>query len=153
MARTIQDLFAGDMTAFLDEEIVVFDDIRTILTQQFVRLSPLEREILIWLAVEREAIALDELAQNLIWMPARRDLLEALRALQRRSLLEKRDTGFTLQNVVTEFLIDYLVTQIGKEIEQGARNGQAAPLAGTPHTAGARAGGQPQRTDLSQRRQ
>lgn len=120
VARTIQDLFDGDMTAFLDEEVVVFDDIRTILTQQFVRLSPLEREILIWLAVEREAIAMDDLAQNLVWMPARRDLLEALRALQRRSLLEKQGAGFTLQNVVTEFLIDYLVTQVGKEIEQGA---------------------------------
>ena len=120
VARTIQDLFDGDMTAFLDEEVLVFDDIRAVLTQQFVRLSPLEREILIWLAVEREAIPMDGLAQNLAWTPARRDLLEALRALQRRSLLEKQGTGFTLQNVVTEFLIDYLVEQIGKAIEQGA---------------------------------
>ncbi|MEZ4664057.1 MAG: WD40 repeat domain-containing protein [Caldilineaceae bacterium] len=118
VARTIQDLFDGDLSAFLGDEAPVFDDIRAILEQQFTRLAPLEREILIWLAVEREAIPLEALAQNLVRKVTRRDLVEALRALQRRSLLEKRPTGFTLQNVVTEFLTDYLVGQVCQEITE-----------------------------------
>lgn len=121
VARTIQDLFDGDMAAFLGDEALmseglIFDDIRMVLNQQFARLTPLEREILIWLAVEREAISLPALAQNLVQPTTRRDLLEALRALQRRSLLEKSAGGFTLQNVVTEFLTDYLIQQVCQEI-------------------------------------
>jgi WD40 repeat protein/DNA-binding SARP family transcriptional activator len=119
VARTIQELFAGDLNAFLSDETLVFDDIRSVLNQQFARLSSLERQILIWLAVEREAVGLDVLTQDLVWSVTRRDLVEALRALQRRSLLEKNNAGFTLQNVVTEFLTDHLVEQITHEIEQG----------------------------------
>lgn len=121
VARTIQELFDGDMAAFLGDaalmtEGLIFDDIRLVLDQQFSRLTPLERELLIWLAIEREAISLPALAQNLVQPTARRDLLEALRALQRRSLLEKSAGGFTLQNVVIEFLTDYLIQQVYQEI-------------------------------------
>lgn len=136
VARTIQDLFDGDMAAFLGDEALmaeglIFDDIRTVLDQQFARLSSLERELLVWLAIEREAISLPILAGNLVQPPPRRDLLEALRALQRRSLLEKSESGFTLQNVVIEYLTDYLVDQICREIETSAEY-SAFPI---PHSA------------------
>jgi hypothetical protein len=42
--------------------------------------------------------------------------LEALYGLQRRSLLEQNEAGFTLQNVVTEYLTAYLIDQISEEI-------------------------------------
>ncbi|MCB0189622.1 MAG: WD40 repeat domain-containing protein, partial [Caldilineaceae bacterium] len=45
-----------------------------------------------------------------------RELLEALQALQNRSLLEKRDAGFTLQNVIIEYTTEYLVKQVCREI-------------------------------------
>jgi hypothetical protein len=77
--RTIQELFDGDIATFLNEDAPIFDDIRTVLDQQFKRLTALEREILVWLAIEREAVSLAELAQNLVQPPARRDLLEGLR--------------------------------------------------------------------------
>jgi hypothetical protein len=51
-AATIRDLFAGDVIAFLHDETPIFDDIRDVLDQQFARLSPLERELLVWLAIE-----------------------------------------------------------------------------------------------------
>jgi len=119
VTRTIHDLFDGDISAFLSDEAPIFDDIRTVLDQQFGRLTPLEQELLLWLAVEREAITLDRLAQNLVQRPLRRNLLEALLALQRRSLLEKHANGFTLQNVVTEYLTDCLVEQACQEIADG----------------------------------
>jgi WD40 repeat protein/DNA-binding SARP family transcriptional activator len=119
VARTIQELFDGDTAAFLSNEAPIFDDIRAVLDEQFARLSPLERELLIWLAIEREGVSLQSLSANLIQAPPRSTLLEALRALQRRSLLEKVETGFTLQNVVTEYVTDYVVAQGADEIVQG----------------------------------
>ncbi|MBV7334797.1 protein kinase [Chloroflexi bacterium TSY] len=119
---TIQDLFAGDVSLFFAEETLIFDDIRVVLDQQFARLSSLEREIMLWLAVEREAIAAQTLWDNLVHPPARRDFLEALRSLQRRSLLERRDAGgevwFTLQNVVTEYTTAHFIEQVYEELER-----------------------------------
>ncbi len=120
VARTIQDLFDGDLTAFLGDDAPVFDDIRTVLHQQFQRLTPLEREILIWLAVEREGVPLTTLRDTLFSQPTQRELLEALKGLQRRSLLEKIGAGFTLQNVVTEYVTDYLIEQACREFTSGS---------------------------------
>jgi WD40 repeat protein/DNA-binding SARP family transcriptional activator len=120
VSRTIQDLFDGDLTAFLGEDAPVFDDIRTVLHQQFHRLTALEREILIWLAVEREGTPVASLRQQVLSAPTQRELLEALKGLQRRSLLEKTEAGFTLQNVVAEYVTDSLVEQACREVTGGA---------------------------------
>ena len=128
IARTIQELFNGDIATFLAEETGIFDDIRDVLDQQFARLSELEREIVIWLAIEREAVSVQTLQANLVALGSRRAFLEALRALQRRSLLDttqrEEGAGFTLQNVVTEYVTDYLIDEVCREIEA------ASPSAG-----------------------
>src|SRR4051812_3279369 len=49
VAETIQEIYAGDLTAFLEGETPIFDDIRDVLDQQFARLPHLERTILLWL--------------------------------------------------------------------------------------------------------
>src|SRR5262249_44046791 len=85
VAETIEELFGGAMGAFLTEETFVFDDIRDVLDQQFARLSALEREFMVWLAIEREAISAPALWDNLISPESRRAFLEASRSLQRRS--------------------------------------------------------------------
>ena len=117
VAQTIQDLFAGDIGAFLASDVVIFDDIRVVLDQQFARLSDLEREILIWLAIEREAISVQTLRNNLLHSTASQAVVEAVRSLQRRSLLEKSGAGVTLQNVIIEYTTAYLVEHVSQEIE------------------------------------
>jgi DNA-binding SARP family transcriptional activator len=128
VAQTVQELFLGDVGTFLAAEAPLFDDIRTVLDQQFARLSPLEWEILAWLAIEREPISLPALRANLVNPRAPREVVEALRALQRRGLLEQADaaarpaehrTGaaFTLQNVIMEYVTDRLVEAACREIE------------------------------------
>lgn len=117
VARTITELFDGDVDSFLSDEPLIFDDVRSVLDQQFARMTPLEREILIWLAVERESISVSDLTANLLQPPSRRHLLEALQGLQRRSLIEKTAHGFTLQNVVTEYVTDYLIEQAVHEVQ------------------------------------
>lgn len=116
VARTIRDLYDGDVATYLDQGMPVFGDIREVLDRQFERLSPLEQEILVWLAIEREGVSIGSLAANFLYPPSKRTLLEALRSLQRRSLLAKTAAGFTLQNVVIEYVTDRLVEQICGEI-------------------------------------
>ncbi|MFN8491603.1 MAG: BTAD domain-containing putative transcriptional regulator [Caldilineaceae bacterium] len=116
VAGAIADFFGGDVAAFTQEAGGLFDGIRLVLDQQFARLSPLEREILVWLAIEREAVTVQTLRSNFVQPVATRDLIEALHALQNRSLLEKRGDGLTLQNVIIEYTTDYLVEQVCREM-------------------------------------
>jgi WD40 repeat protein/DNA-binding SARP family transcriptional activator len=117
VAATIRGLFAGDVASFLRDETPIFDDIRDVLDQQFARLSRLERELMVWLAIEREPTTIPVLHANLVQREPQRAVLEALRSLQRRSLLEQQGQGFTLQNVVMEYTTDRLISQVVRELE------------------------------------
>ncbi|MCB0126585.1 MAG: NACHT domain-containing protein, partial [Caldilineaceae bacterium] len=129
VAETIQDLFGGDVEMLLHDRTLVFDDIRAVLDQQINRLSSLEIEILCWLAVERTPTTLKHLAQNWLQPPPRAKFLDAVRSLQRRSLLEHaldaprhaldpgdRAARFVLQNVVMEFVSELLIERIFREL-------------------------------------
>ena len=115
--ETIQDLFLGDVDAFLSEETPIFDDIQKVLQEQFERLSDLEQEVLIWLAVNREPVLLATLEDDLLGPVRRGPLLSALRSLQRRSLVERSHNEFTLQNVVMEFVTERFITHLAEEIK------------------------------------
>jgi len=119
IAQTIHQVFGGDIEAFLREETIIFDDIRDILDQQFARLSPLEQDIMLWLAIEREAVSPQLLKSNLVKLEAGGLFLEALRSLQRRSFLEQSAAGFTLQNVIMEYTTGRLIDQVYQEITSG----------------------------------
>ncbi len=119
VSQTIQDIYFGSIEAFLNEETPIFDDIRSVLDEQFNRLSPLERDILLWLAISREPLFPPDLTALLARPIRQRELLETLHSLQQRLLLERDQAGFRLQNVIIEYLTDYLVEQISQEIEQG----------------------------------
>ncbi|MEM7034155.1 MAG: BTAD domain-containing putative transcriptional regulator, partial [Chloroflexota bacterium] len=118
VAETIQDIYFGDVDTFLDEETPVFADIRDVLDQQFNRLSPLERDILLWLAITREALLPTDLSALLLQKIPQRALIESIRGLQHRSLLERNNQGFLLQNVVTEYLTEFLIQRVSQELEQ-----------------------------------
>ncbi len=57
IAEAIHEVFGGDIDAFLAEAAPIFDDIRDVLDQQFARLTPPERDLLLWLAVAREPLS------------------------------------------------------------------------------------------------
>jgi len=119
VAQAILDLFGGDLDRFLQEGELIFNGIRPVLRQQVGRLSPLEHLLLTWLAVLREWTSLDTLAQVLHPRVLRSQLLEALEALARRSLLERgQQASFSLQSVVMEYLADVLGERLGEEIVQ-----------------------------------
>ncbi len=119
VAEAIQELFGGDVAAFLRHEALIFDDIRDVLDQQWTRLAPLEREVMIRLAVVREPVPAQALAGALLSSEPPWALLEAVRSLQRRSLLEQRPEGVALPNVVLEYTTDRLIADLSQELEAG----------------------------------
>jgi len=116
VSETIREIFGGDIAGFLAEEDSIFGGVREILGQQFDRLSTLARSIMYWLAIEREAISLENLREDIIHPGSSRDVLEALSSLGRRSLIERSGLGITLQNVVMEYVTGRLIDQIYQEL-------------------------------------
>jgi WD40 repeat protein/transcriptional regulator with XRE-family HTH domain len=159
VGETIGAVFEGDIAAFLAQDAIVFGGIRQLLDEQIARLSPLEQAVLTWLAVEREPIGFADLLADLmpsllfhpangpVWGPggARAQVVEAVAALRRRSLLETvgessvavvaasfpaasvrgriRESGgrgaFSLQPVVLEYMTVRLVAQVSREVLAG----------------------------------
>ena len=64
VAETIVELFGGEIAPFLEQGEVVFSSIRTLLDEQFARLSAEEQTVLLWLAILREPVSLEEAARG-----------------------------------------------------------------------------------------
>ncbi len=119
VAQVIREVFGGTITAFLKDGELFFRDVRDVLEQQMKRLSALEEEIVSWLAIEREAITLSDLQENIVHSVPKGELQEALRSLQRRQLIETSATGSTLHHVIMEYLTERFVDRVCEEIKTG----------------------------------
>ncbi len=121
VAEAIVELFGGEIAPFLQQETVIFSNIRGLLTEQFARLSATEQALLFWLAVVREPLGVAELQAMLVPPVAAVQVSEALEALQRRSLVErgKQQATFTLQSVVLEYVTGVLVERVSEQVERG----------------------------------
>ncbi|MBD2356196.1 hypothetical protein H6G41_16445 [Tolypothrix sp. FACHB-123] len=97
VATTIQELFDGNIGEFFAQGSTVFGSIYDLINQQFHRLSVLEKELMFWLAINREPVNLVELRADLVLPVASMKLLEALDSLSRRSLIEKGRKHTTLR--------------------------------------------------------
>jgi len=119
VAVAIHDLFNSSVSEFLkffQQETLVFDDIRDILNRQFDRLSDLEKEVMYWLAIERETISLPELKKNILTSVSRQRLPETFISLGHKALIEKSLNNFTQQPVVMEYMNERLIEQVCQEI-------------------------------------
>jgi WD40 repeat protein len=116
ISTTIQELFGGNINTFLEAGIASFNSIRTLLNQQYDRLTPIEKGVMYWLAINREAVSLTELEADLHPKLAKYQLLEALESLLRRSLIEQSLAGYTQQPVIMEYVTERLVAQISEEM-------------------------------------
>jgi WD40 repeat protein len=121
VAQTIDDLFGGEIALFLSQHTFVFGNIAQLLAEQFARLSAIEQTVLLWLAILREPVTIERLLAMLGTPLPRMQVLEALEALRRRSLVErgKQPGSFTLQSVVLEYATAQLIGEAASEIEQG----------------------------------
>jgi WD40 repeat protein len=119
VATAIQELFDGNIAGLLEylkQKSLIFDDIRDLLDRQFDRLSDLEKEIMYWLAIEREPVSLQQLKDNILSLSLRNKLPEGLRSLRHRSLIEMSSGNFTEQPVIMEYMTDRIVEKFCEEI-------------------------------------
>lgn len=119
VAETIRDLFAGEIAPFLAEGQIIFQGVRALLAQQFARLTFLEQSVLLWLAIVREPTDVKRLRSLFVAEVPRLQLLEAIEALRRRSLVEhgQQRSTFTLQSVVMEYVTDELVKHMTRDVQ------------------------------------
>ena len=131
VATSICDLFDGDIAEFLNQGTVVFNGVRRLLDQHFERMSALEKQVMYWLAINREGVPIHQLQQDIVPTVSRSSLMETIEYLRRRSLIERTTeilpyggstghavgtTTFTQQPVVMEYLTEKLIDQVCQEL-------------------------------------
>lgn len=104
LAAIIQNLFDGSLTTFFKYNVLIFEDIRELLDQQFDRLSTLEQEVMKVLATQDKPCSFANLRSLLSPSISTTNLLEALKSLQAGSLL----TGTTFHSPLLPLLKDYI---------------------------------------------
>jgi WD40 repeat protein len=117
VAQEIREVFGSTITAFLQDGELFFRNVRDVLEQQMKRLSAREEEIVYWLAIEREAITLSYLQEDIVHLVPKGEIQEAVSSLQRRQLIETSATGITLHPVIMEYLTDRSVDRVSEEIK------------------------------------
>ncbi|MDX2244905.1 MAG: NB-ARC domain-containing protein [Leptolyngbyaceae cyanobacterium bins.302] len=133
VAAAVQELFNQDISEFLSIlGSLVFDDIRDLLDRQFNRLSYAEKDVMFWLAINREVTSFTELRDDILCPIVRQSLPSTLRSLKHRFLIETTPNGFTQQPVVMEYVTHQLIVQASREIA-GIPPHALAPSLPTPH--------------------
>lgn len=120
VANTIQELFGGSVSSFLQQDTIVYGDIYDLLEEQFERLSSSEQEILNWLAIAHYPLSLVQLKSNILLPINTAELIEALESLLRRSFISKDvangETRFSLhQPIVTQYAIERSIERVCEE--------------------------------------
>ncbi|MBK7455754.1 MAG: NACHT domain-containing protein [Anaerolineales bacterium] len=117
-STTVRDLFGGDLAAFLREAPVTLHTLNQLLGNQIEQLSAMEKEILFWLAIERDPVRLDTLRRNFLLDIPNAEILSALLSLRQRSLIERGDEGavFFLLPVLLEYVTDRLVSTVVEQM-------------------------------------
>ena len=104
IATTIQHLFNSNITEFLKQNTLIFDDICELLDQQLECLSNSQRDILQALATQEAPLALADLQSQISTSTTM--VLGSLKSLKARSLIERTTTGFFLPPFLKEYWSD-----------------------------------------------
>ncbi len=118
-AEPIRELYGGRLADFLAEERFAFGDVNDLLDEHFGRLSAGEQDVMYWLAVERTALPVGELAERLLPRQPIGEVRATLSSLLRRHLVDRDAAGFFLQDIVLEYVTDRLVARLAAEVIAG----------------------------------
>lgn len=116
-AKHILKVFAGNIAAFLKEHKQIFSSLRDLLNWYFTRLDEYEKEVMYWLAINREPMSISDLKDDILLPKAKTRISTTLDLLQRLIPLDKTAGRFTLQPVLMEFMTERLIEQVIEEIE------------------------------------
>ena len=114
VATNIKDVFGCSIDTFLEQTL--FNGVRELLEQHFQRLSELEKDLMYWLAIIRYPVNLFDLKITLLPSVPERQLLDAIKSLKHRFLIEPFNEGYTQQTMVMEYMTNRLVEEVYNEI-------------------------------------
>ncbi|XZN89183.1 MAG: NB-ARC domain-containing protein [Microcoleus sp.] len=102
VATLIQELGISVTELLLDDTILLPEDLKDVLDEQYDRTSELEKQVLSLLATENQPVSFAKLLQNR--QISSSDLLNALQSLSRRCLIEKQENLYTLSPVLKQYI-------------------------------------------------
>jgi hypothetical protein len=102
VATLIQELGIGVSELLIDDTILLPEDLKDVLQQQYDRTSELEKQVMSLLATEKQPVNSAKLLQN--GQISSSDLLNALQSLSRRCLIEKEGSFYTLSPVLKQYI-------------------------------------------------
>ena len=111
------ELYNGNISAFIQSRSSICREIGDVLDQQLDRLGDPEQSFLYWLTIEQRPIDWVELNSGNYPGILPESIVETVRSLLHRSLIEKQNKKFCLQPVVREYLQHKATEQIIAEIE------------------------------------
>ena len=117
-AQTIDELFEGCVATFLREQALLVGELAALLEQQLSELTPLEGELLNWLALAGTPLSSQQLWELLVLPPARPAYFTALQSLLRACLLEIHGGQFQLRTLQRAYLCCQLSEQLFQELYQ-----------------------------------
>ena len=102
VATLIQELGISATELLIDDTILLPEDLKDVLDEQFDRTSELEKQVLSLLATENQPVNFAKLLQN--GQISSSDLLNALQSLSRRCWIEKQESLYTLPPVLKQYI-------------------------------------------------
>ena len=102
VANLIEELGISASELLIDDTILLPEDLKDVLQQQYDRTSELEKQVMSLLARENQSVNLAKLLQN--GQISSSDLLNGLQSLSRRCLIEKQESLYTLQPVLRQYI-------------------------------------------------
>ena len=112
VGATIKDLFNGNVAEFTKHNTWVFGDFRTILDEQWNRLSKLEKQMMQSLATEAKAVPLSKLKKEIPQISTS-ELIETLASLKRRALIDTSHQN--KDESQTYYYLEYLIKKYVKK--------------------------------------
>ena len=102
VGNLIEELGISATELLLDDTILLPEDLKDVLQQQYDRTSELEKQVMSLLATENQPVNLAKLLEK--GQISSSDLLNALQSLSRRCLIEKQESLYTLPPVLREYI-------------------------------------------------
>jgi len=102
VATLIQELGIGATELLIDDTILLPEDLKDVLQQQYDRISELEKQVMSLLATENQPVNVAKLLKN--GQISSSYLLNALQSLSRRCSIEKQESLYTLPPVLKQYI-------------------------------------------------
>lgn len=112
--------YSGNISIFLKEGNQIFRGIHELLDWHFERLSINEKEVMYWLAINREPVTLEELKNDIVSPFAKEQVAKTLNSLSNKITIEaikvRSVEYYTLQPVLIDYMTARFIKQVDEEI-------------------------------------